>query len=88
MLELTSAICIDDPEINPKPPAAPFDTFTGKGTGRFNGVEGATINFEFVDKGEPGKSDTVWIQILDKDGNKVLNVDGSIKYGNLQAHKC
>jgi len=87
MLELTSAICTDDPEINQKPPVAPLDTFMGVGTGRFNGVEGATIYFTFVDKGEPGKSDTAWIQITDKDGNEVQNVSGSMKYGNLQAHK-
>ena len=87
MLELTSAICTDDPAINQKPPVAPLDTFEGVGTGRFNGVEGATINFTFVDKGEPGKSDTAWIQIFDNGGQKVLNVYGSMKYGNLQAHK-
>ncbi|MCD4810302.1 MAG: hypothetical protein K8R17_10435 [Methanosarcinales archaeon] len=87
MLELTSAICTDDPKINPKPPVAPLDTFTGVGTGRFNGVEGATIYFTFVDKGEPGKSDTAWIQILDNGEQEVLNVYGSMKYGNLQAHK-
>jgi hypothetical protein len=87
MLELTSAICTDDPAINQKPPVAPLDTFTGVGTGRFNGVEGATINFIFVDKGEPGKSDTARIQIFDNGGQEVLYVDGSMKYGNLQAHK-
>ena len=87
MLELTSAICTDDPAINPKPPVAPLDTFTGEGTGRFNGVEGATINFIFVDKGEPGKSDTAWIKIVDSGGQEVQNVSGSMKYGNLQAHK-
>lgn len=86
MLELTSAICKDDPAINQKPPVAPLDTFTGVGTGRFNGVEGATIYFTFVDKGEPGKSDTALIQIFD-DGGDVLYVEGSMKYGNLQAHK-
>jgi hypothetical protein len=87
MLELTSAICTDDPAINQKPPVAPLDTFTGVGTGRFNGVEGATIYFMFVDKGEPGKSDTARIQIFDDGGQEVLYVEGSMKYGNLQAHK-
>lgn len=87
MLELTSAICTDDPAINQKPPVAPLDTFEGVGTGRYNGVEGATISFTFVDKGEPGKSDTALIQILDNGGHEVLYVYGSMKYGNLQAHK-
>jgi len=87
MPELIYAICTDDPKINQKLPVVPFDTFTCEGTGRFNGVEGATINFTFVDRGEPGKSDTVWIQIFDKHEQEVLNVEGSMEYGNLQAHK-
>ena len=87
MPELTYAICTDDPKINQKPPAIPFDTLTGEGTGRFNGEEGATINFTFLDQGEPGKSDTVWIQIFDKHEQEVLNVEEPMKYGNLQAHK-
>ncbi len=86
MLELIYTICTNDPKINHKPPAATFDTRTGEGTGRFNGAEGATINFILVDQGEPGKSDTGWIQIFDKHEQEVLNVEGSMKYGNLQAH--
>ena len=87
MLELIYAICTDDPKMNQKTPAVPFDTFTGEGTGRFNCVEGATINFILVDQGEPGKSDTGQIQIFDKHEQEVLNVEGTMKYGNLQAHK-
>lgn len=86
MLELTYAICTDDPKINQKPPAFPFDPFTGEGTCRFNAVEGATINFILVDQGEPGKSDTGWIQIFEKHEQEVLNLEGSMKYGNLQAY--
>ena len=86
LVELIYAICTDDPKLNQKTPAVPFDTFTGEGTGRFNCVEGATINFIIVDQGEPAKSDTGWIQIFDKHEQEVLNVEGSMKYGNLQVH--
>ncbi|MBC2698271.1 MAG: hypothetical protein HF974_08055 [ANME-2 cluster archaeon] len=87
MPELTYVIYTDDPKTNLKLPVVPFDTFTGEGTGRFNGVEGATINYIFVDQGEPDNFDTVWILIFDKHEQEVLNVEGSMKYGNLQAHR-
>ena len=87
MTSLTAAVCTEDPAIIQKPPAAPFDTFTGEGTGKLNGETGATIHFVFVDAGEPGKSDTALIQIWDAAGNLVLEVSGFIDVGNLQAHK-
>ncbi len=55
MLSLDHAVCTEDPAINQLPRTAPFDTFEGDGTGRLNGVDGATIHFVFVDGGEPGK---------------------------------
>src|SRR5262245_3271831 len=30
---ITSAKCIDDPDVNPEPPPAPFDTFIGEAIG-------------------------------------------------------
>jgi hypothetical protein len=85
--ELTSSVCTDDPIIMQEPPDAPFDTFDGRGTGKLNNVDGATIHFIFSDHGEPGKNDTALIQIWDPDGNEVLFVSGNMKHGNLQAHK-
>jgi len=87
MTSLTAAVCTDDPAIIQAPPAAPFDTFTGDGTGKLNGEPGATIHFVFVDAGEPGKNDAALIQIWDSAGNLVLEVSGFIDVGNLQAHK-
>ncbi len=83
LTSLTSAVCTDDPAIIQDPPAAPFDTFIGDGTGKLNGVDGATIHFVFVDAGEPGKNDTALIEI---DGGAALSVSGFIDVGNLQAH--
>ena len=85
-IELIYTICTDNPKMNQKTTAVLFETFTGEGTGRFNCVEGATINFMLVDQGEPGKSDTGWIQIFYKHEQEVLNVEGCMKYGNLLAH--
>ena len=48
----------------------------------------ATINFVFVDAGEPGKGvDSAIITIMDKDDNLVLEVPELLdKGGNHQAH--
>lgn len=78
--------------ISPAPPNAPFDQLYGSGTGTYNGVAGATINFQFTDHGEPGTKDSVtYLVITDASGNVVLNLPaGSGPYyldsGNHQAH--
>ncbi|MCK5281687.1 MAG: hypothetical protein KAK04_24215 [Cyclobacteriaceae bacterium] len=86
MLDLTSAICTDNELIIQKPPVAPLDTFFGMGTGRLNGVDGARIEFTFVDAGEPGTKDTALIKIWNPSDNVVLDVFGNIQNGNQQAH--
>jgi hypothetical protein len=84
---LDAATCIDDPAYNPVPPAAPFDTFIGLGTGKLNGVDGSVVMFTFIDNGEPGKTDRASIQIFDAGGTMVLDVPLSLlDRGNLQAH--
>jgi hypothetical protein len=89
---LTRATCLDDPDVAPAPPRAPFDTFIGEATGRLNGVDGSMLKFTFVDAGEPGgKSDTAEIMIWapgDDPGidEPVLSVSGELENGNLQAH--
>ena len=83
---LTSATCSDNLAISPNPPSAPFDTYKGKGTGRYNGVSGATAEWTFDDKGEPGKNDYATIKITDAGNNTVLNVSGNLSSGNHQAH--
>lgn len=83
---LDFSVCSDDPNIEPNPPGATFDTFTGIGTGRFNGVRGATAVWTFTDAGEGGSNDFASIQITDADGNLVLSVSGFLTFGNHQAH--
>lgn len=84
---LTNAVCTEDPNIIQAPPDASFDTFTGDGTGKLNGEDGATIHLVFVDAGEPGSSDTVAMQIRDWNSNIVLNLPVTyVDRGNLQAH--
>lgn len=90
---LTSAECIDDPAVDPAPPPAPFDTFTGEGVGSLNGVDGSVVRFTFVDAGEPGgRNDRAEIKIWapgdDPDTDPpVLDVPMSfLDHGNIQAH--
>lgn len=84
--ELTSASCSDDLAINPEKPSAGFDTYTGAGTGQYNKMSGYTASWTFRDAGEPGKDDTAVIKIYDASGNPVLEVSGTLKDGNIQAH--
>jgi Dictyostelium (slime mold) repeat len=86
MEELLTAVCTDDPSIAPPPPPAGFDTYTGTGTGRCNGADGATISFVFTDAGEPGKFDTAEIQISGCPSGGGITVSGPLKKGNHQAH--
>ena len=91
MEELTSVTCIDDPAIAPPPPAAEFDTYVGTGTGRCNGVDGATITFTLTDAGEPGAKtnpkDRASFAITGCPDGLSLTVSGPLKKGNHQAHK-
>jgi hypothetical protein len=86
---LTLGECILDPTLKiPNPPVAPFNKFIGAGTGRLNGVAGASISFIFTDQGEPGTSDTESMTISDAFNNVVLVVPTTaLTFGNHQAHK-
>jgi hypothetical protein len=86
---LTTVQCSDSPLIDQFPPAAPLDTLIGVGTGRYNGVDGYTIEFTLVDYGEPGSSDQMAILVYEtaNPANVVLNVPLQVlSGGNLQAH--
>jgi len=86
MESVTAASCSDDPAIEPNPPGAGFDTHSGAGTGRYNGAAGATVEWTFTDAGEPGTSDAAQIVIRDAFGITVLDVSGTLRKGNHQAH--
>lgn len=84
---LISAACSDDPAIAPESPEAGFDTHAGRGAGRLDGREGATIEWTFTDAGEPGRADTARMVIRDALGREVLAVSGTLIQGNHQAHR-
>ena len=90
--DLTSAICIDDPAIDPNPPDASFDTFIGEGTGICRNVGGearsCTVQFVFTDGGERGGCirDTAIVNVEDNNGNLLISVSGEVDCGNHQAH--
>ena len=83
---LTSAVCTDDPTIEPNPPGASFDTYDGAGDGRYNGAPGYCADWRFTDAGEGGSGDYADIRISDCAGTTVLSVQGYLTYGNHQAH--
>lgn len=84
---LTTVACTDSASIPQPPPAAPLDTLIGTGTGKFDGTPGYTVEFTFVDSGEPGGSeDRIALRIF-LGSTVVLNVPlQDITKGNLQAH--
>jgi hypothetical protein len=84
--QLNTAFCSNNPSINAGQPSAAFNTYTGSGAGRFNGVSGATIDFVFTDAGEPGANDFAAYTIHDANGNLVLTASGNLDNGNQQAH--
>ncbi len=65
--------------------SVPF--ITGTGTGRFDGVSGATIAFTFTDAGEPGVNDFASYVINDAGGTNQLTASGCLEFGNQQFHK-
>ncbi len=56
--------------------------------GKFNGDEGFSITFTFIDGGEPGVDDQIAFRITrDSNGEVILNVPlTTVSGGNLQAH--
>jgi hypothetical protein len=84
---LAFADCSDQ-GFNEKPPTAGFDTYYGEGTGSYDGESGATAKWTFTDKGEPGKDDTLEIEIKDESGEVVLSISCTLgsRGGNHQAH--
>lgn len=83
---VTSASCSDDPAIGPSPAPAGFDTHTGGGTGRYKGVDGASVTWTFTDAGGPGSNDSASLLINDALGNAVLSVSGKLARGDNKAH--
>lgn len=74
---------------NPAPPKAPINTLIGMGTGRYNGVDGYTVQFTLIDNGEPGTGDQIAITIYEttNTSNVVLSFGlTNLVGGNLQAH--
>jgi hypothetical protein len=84
--QLVQASCADNPTFDEGSPAAGFDTYTGSGIGRLDGIPGATILWTFTDAGEPGADDTARVVITDANGVQQLAVSGQLRNGNHQAH--
>jgi len=85
MEALASARCTDDPAIQPDGPSAAFNTCHGEGSGRFNGQAGATATWTFTDAGASGVEDRAAMTVKDASGAIVLQVSGTLTYGNHEA---
>jgi len=75
----------------PNPPPAPVNTIFGKGTGRYDGAEGYTVEFTLVDNGEPGVGhDEIGFKVYLTANPAVVVLDtGGLNFitgGNVQAH--
>lgn len=90
--DLNSSLCTDDPTIAAdstykNPP--PFNTYTGIGTGTYDGEPGATAEWIFIDAGKVGDRVQKLI-VKDALGNVVLSVPQPghvLLRGNNRAHK-
>jgi hypothetical protein len=73
----------------PAPPKAPVNTIVASGTGRYDGVEGFTVQFTLIDNGEPGTHDQAGFMIFETANptNVVLAFPVmTVTTGNIQAH--
>ncbi len=94
LTDLLVAECIDNPELEPNPPGAAFDTFVGAGPGRCKGGLAGNhwtdcwIEFTFTDNGEPGcQADFADIAIsFEQGGTPFFSIAGFVNCGNHQAH--
>jgi hypothetical protein len=85
--DFTGALCTLNG--NPVPPKAPVNTIVGTGTGRYDGVEGYTVQFTLIDNGEPGVNDEAGFMIfLTAPPHTVVLAFPVMKItsGNIQAH--
>jgi hypothetical protein len=89
--KLTSATCYYDPNINPAPPPADFNTYVGTGTGKYNNVPGASAEWTFTDAGQPGINSRIKrLKITDANGNLIVFVPEpghTLDNGAHQAHQ-
>jgi hypothetical protein len=63
---LDDVYCYNDPTIDPRPPAAGFDTYVGRGNGRYDGQPNFCANWILTDAGEPGDLDKMYIRVTDQ----------------------
>ena len=92
---LDDVVCFNDPAIgDSKPPVAGFNTYIGRGGGRYDGQTGFCALWKFTDTGEPGgDGDTMSIIITDQPspdgdgdngdagtcpGNVILNIPSTL----------
>ncbi len=81
---LNSTSC-DDLTTDQRPPVVPINTFNG--AGRYNNVDGATIEFVLVDVGETDSKYNAAFLIKDINGEVVLDVSGALDNRGRSIHQ-
>jgi hypothetical protein len=87
MLSFQSAVCTYNG--SPLPPKAPVNQIVASGSGRYDGVDGFTVQFTLIDNGEPGTNDKAGFMVFETANplNVVLSFPAmKITTGNIQAH--
>jgi hypothetical protein len=84
-----SVIFIDDPAFTPgRPGRAPADAVVVRGSGRWEGRAGYRFELRAEDHGEPGRGTDWWsLTIRDARGVVVVEFEGVLDAGNIQAHR-
>jgi hypothetical protein len=83
--QITTVACTDDPLI-PNPRKANFETHEGIGVGGVDKRPGYQVDWQFVDRGNPGHAgDAAHIIIRTPSGETLLDVSGPLSQGNQKA---
>ena len=86
MTGVTSAVCTKDSGIEGEPHAAYFNTLTGSGTGKLNGVAGYSIKYTLTDGGGSCGKDHAQLVIKSPAGVVVLSTSANLTGGDQAAH--
>lgn len=83
--QITTVACRDNPLI-PNPRKANFETHEGIGIGSVNKKPRYQVDWQFVDRGNPGqRGDSAHVIIRTPAGETLLDVSGPVSKGNQQA---
>lgn len=78
-LDLVTAVACDET-------LAAIRSHQGRGVGRLDGLPEATAEWTLQDRGEPGRTNLVRMEVKNQAGEVGLELDGALARGNLRGH--